>query len=193
MIITFMNDIVLQKVDHHPYLGLKLSSNLSWANHITQTVNKANSILGLLKRNLWNCSPHTKEIAYKTLVRPRLEYCSAILDPNQKVYQENLEKVQRRAAARFVTSDYKRTSNINDLSKKYSSSIGILNKVTNFLPESALLSLYNTLILSHINYGITAQSSAGVSAKNRLHILQKRALRAVSHSEFRSHSNPLFI
>ena len=126
-------------------------------------------------------------------MRPRLEYCSAILDPNQKVYQENLEKVQRREAARFVTSDYKRTSNINDLSKKYSSSIGILNKVKNFLPESALLSLYNTLILSHINYGITAWSSAGVSAKKRLHILQKGALRAVSYSEFRSHSNPLFI
>ena len=84
-------------------------------------------------------------------------------------------------------------NHINDLSKKCSSSIGILNEVKNFLPESALLSLYNTLILSHINYGITAWSSAGVSAKNRLHILQKRALWAVSHSEFRSHSNPLFI
>ena len=84
-------------------------------------------------------------------------------------------------------------NHINDPSKKFSSSIGILNKVKNFLPESALLSLYNTLILSHINYGITAWRSAGVSAKNRLHILQKRALRAVSHREFRSHSNPLFI
>ena len=84
-------------------------------------------------------------------------------------------------------------NHINDLSKKCSSSIGILNKVKNFLPESALLSFYNTLILSHINYGITACNSAGVSAKNRLHILQKWALRAVNHSEFRSHSNPLFI
>ena len=93
-----------------------------------------------------------------------------------------------------LTVDQSLTWNdINDLSKKCSSSTGILNKVKNFLPESALLSLYNTLILSHINYGITAWSSAGVSAKNRLHILQKRALRAVSHSEFRSHSNPLFI
>ena len=84
-------------------------------------------------------------------------------------------------------------NHINDLSKKCSSSIGILNKVKNFLPESALLSLYNTLILSHINYGITAWSSTGVSGKNRLHILQKRALQAVSHSEFRINSNPLFI
>ena len=83
-------------------------------------------------------------------------------------------------------------NHINDLSKKCSSSIGILNKVKNFLQEPALLSLYNTLILSHINYGITAWNSVGVSAKNRLHI-QKRALRAVSHSEFRSHSKLLFI
>ena len=109
-----MNNIVLQKVDHHPYLGVELSSNLSWANHITQTVNKANSILGLLKRNLLNCSPHTKEIAYKTFVRPRFEYCSTVWDPYQKVHQENFEKVQRRAT-RLVTSDYKRTSSVTDM------------------------------------------------------------------------------
>ena len=62
-----------------------------------------------------------------------------------------------------------------------------------FLPESALLRLYYTLFLSHINYGITAWSSANSVDKNRLHVLQKRALRAVSNSEYRSHSNPLFI
>ena len=102
-----MNSIILQKVDHHPYFGVELSSNLSWAYHITQTVNKANSILGLLKRNLWNCSSHTKEIDYKMLVRPRLEYCSA-WDPYQKVYQENLEKSKIKGSYRFVTSNYKR-------------------------------------------------------------------------------------
>jgi len=84
-------------------------------------------------------------------------------------------------------------NHIDELAKKCSSSIGILYKVKQFLPESALLTLYNTLVLSHINYGINAWSSAATGDKNRLHILQKRALRAISNSEYRSHSNPLFI
>ena len=68
-----------------------------------------------------------------------------------------------------------------------------LSPLKQFLPESALLSLYYTLFLSHINYGITAWSSANSVDKDRLHVLQKRALRAVTNSEYRSHSNPLFI
>ena len=43
------------------------------------------------------------------------------------------------------------------------------------------------------NYGISAWSSANSVDKDRLHVLQKRALRAVNNSEYRSHSNPLFI
>ena len=94
-----------------------------------------------------------------------------------------------------VTVDQNLTwkNHIDELAKKCSSRIGILYKVRQFLPESALLSLYYTLFLSHINYGITAWSSAGSVDKNRLHVLQKRALRAVSNSGYRSHSNPLFI
>ena len=77
-------------------------------------------------------------------------------------------------------------NHVDDLAKKCSRSIGILHKVKQFLPESALLSLF----LSHINYGITACSANSVD-KDRLHVLQKRALRAVNNSEYRSHSNPL--
>ena len=84
-------------------------------------------------------------------------------------------------------------NHIDHLRKKCCSSIGILHKVNKFLPESALLSLYYTLVLSHFNYGISTWSSASNVHKNKLHIIQKRALRAVSNSNFRSHSNPLFI
>ena len=43
-----------------------------------------------------------KEAAYKGLVHPVLEYGSSVWDPDTKELQDELEKVQNRAA-RFVT------------------------------------------------------------------------------------------
>ena len=46
-----------------------------------------------------------KESAYKGLVRPVLEYGSSVWDSSSILLQEELEKVQKRAA-RFVTGNY---------------------------------------------------------------------------------------
>ena len=43
--------------------------------------------------------------AYKGLIRPVLETCSAAWDPHQQYLQDKLESVQKRAA-RFITSNY---------------------------------------------------------------------------------------
>ena len=65
-----------------------------------------------VQQNTWileeklNCSPQdVKEAAYKGLVRPVLEYGSSLWGPHTKGLQEELEKVQNRAA-RFVTRNY---------------------------------------------------------------------------------------
>ena len=54
---------------------------------------------------LYSCSPEMKEAAYKGLVRPVLEYGSSVWDSHTYGLQEELEKVQHRAA-RFVTGNY---------------------------------------------------------------------------------------
>ena len=46
-----------------------------------------------------------KEAAYKDKVRPILEYGSSVWDPHTDMLQEELEKVQNRAA-RFETRNY---------------------------------------------------------------------------------------
>ena len=46
-----------------------------------------------------------KEAAYKGLVRPVLKYGSSVWDPHTHDLQEELKKVQNRAA-RFVTGNY---------------------------------------------------------------------------------------
>lgn len=98
-------------------LGVELSDDLSWSTHIDHVTSKANKMLGLLRRNLYHCNTKTKDIAYKALIRPKLEYCSAIWDPHQKINQDKLEKVQNRAA-RFVMQDYKRDSSVTQMLNK---------------------------------------------------------------------------
>ena len=106
-----MNGKPLQTVNSHTYLGVEINHKLSWADHINTTTVKANKVLGLLRRNLYSCSAKVKETAYKTLVRPKLEYCASIWDPYHQAHDDRLEAVQRRAA-RFVCKDYRRKSSV---------------------------------------------------------------------------------
>ena len=54
------------------------------------------------RRNLFSCPQDVKESAYKTLVRPILEYRSTVWDPHCNGLNDEFENVQKRAA-RFVT------------------------------------------------------------------------------------------
>ena len=73
--------------------------------------NRSIKVLNFIKRNLYNCPPNTKRIAYLTLVRPIMEYATSVWDPyyNTDIYKS--EKVQRRAA-RWILSKYSRTASI---------------------------------------------------------------------------------
>ena len=96
------------------YLGVDLSSNLTWNTHVDRTVKKGNSTLGFLRRNLRIGSEEVKTAAYFSLVRPKLEYCSTVWNPHTKALTNKLEMVQRRAA-RFTTNRYHNTSSVTDM------------------------------------------------------------------------------
>ena len=83
------------------YLGVTVASDLSWNEHVANTVAKANRALGFVKRNVVTPSTATKERAYNALVRPILEYASTVWSPGQKCLCATIEAVQRRAA-RYV-------------------------------------------------------------------------------------------
>ena len=55
-------------------------------------------------------------VAYKTLVRPQLEYASTVLYPHHDKDINKVEAIQRRAA-RWATRDYKYTSSVTALLK----------------------------------------------------------------------------
>ncbi len=114
-----MMDHDLETVSHYPYLGVEISEDLNWDHHVNIITTKANKTLGFIRRNLTRCPQDIREQAYKTLVRPNLEYASAVWDPYRKYQIDKIEMIQRRAA-RFTTSTYGRdpgtvTNIINDL------------------------------------------------------------------------------
>ena len=93
---------------------MTISSDLKWHNHISHITAKASGTLGFIRRNVYNCPPEVKSLAYISLIRPQLEYVSAAWDPYLFGDIQRLEKVQRRAV-RFVFRDYKYTTSVTSL------------------------------------------------------------------------------
>ena len=67
--------------------------------------------LFIRERNLYQYLTHIKDMAYKTLVQPVLEYCSSVWDPHTSTLIKQLESIQNRAA-RFVSRVYSRKSSV---------------------------------------------------------------------------------
>ena len=109
-----LHDTILQSVPSAKYLGVTISNDLSFGNHIDNITKKANQTLGFLRRNIKVKSTALKSIAYKTLVRPQLEYSSVVWSPYTGTRIEQLESVQRRAA-RWAMNDYSRLSSVSDM------------------------------------------------------------------------------
>ena len=131
----------LSAVNSHKYLGIHLSSNLKFNTHIDHIRSQANRTLGFIRRNLHNCTPNIKHIAYNTLVRPTLEYCSGVWDPYTQLNINKLEQINTRAA-RFITNNYslvpgtttliKQQINMDTLSaRRQSHRLSLLYKITN--------------------------------------------------------------
>ena len=107
----------LATVDSAKYLGVTISHDLSWDEHINNICSKANKTLGFLRRNLRISATQLKETAYKSFVRPILEYACTVWDPHTKQNIMKIEAVQRRAA-RFVLRRYHNTSSVKSMIDK---------------------------------------------------------------------------
>ena len=82
-----------------------MSEDLSWNKHVENITTTATKTLNFLCRNIKTQNQKIREVSYKTLVRPQLEYSSSVWSPNTKVNINRLEKVQNRDA-RWTTNDF---------------------------------------------------------------------------------------
>lgn len=95
----------LESVDSAKYLGVHISKDLTWNTHVSNITSNAYKTLGFIKRNVNTANQSVRELAYKTFVRPQLEYASTVWCPPTKVNIDRVEMIQRRAA-RWVKSNY---------------------------------------------------------------------------------------
>ena len=82
---------------------------------------------------------------------------------------------------------------IDYICQKVSKTIGIIAKLRHFVPHHVLLTLYRSLILPYISYGICAWGHAAETHLHKLLVLQKRALRLMFFADPRTHAVPLFL
>ena len=104
----------LKHVKHLKYLGVNITHDLRWDKHIDSITSQATNTLNFLRRNINIRNCNVKFQAYKTLVRPILEYSSTVWDPYTNKLINQIESVQRRAA-RFALHRYHRTSSVGSM------------------------------------------------------------------------------
>ena len=81
---------------------------------------------------------------------------------------------------------------IDEIMGKIARAIGVLYRIRPFIPLRILTNLYNTLILPYLSYCNIVWGKCSNTLINKLYVLQKRALRAITNSHPRTPSDPLF-
>lgn len=109
-----LNDSPLEQVSSFKYLGVQISADLRWNRHVDYIYGKAMSKLWYLRRSLKHATSSTKLAAYKTLVRPTLEYADVIWDPYTSRNISKLEEIQKKAL-RFIYNKYRKKSSVGVL------------------------------------------------------------------------------
>ena len=87
----------IDECDTEKDLGIHFDPLLKFDIHIEKKINKANQVLGLIKRSFSYLQKDIFVKLYKSMVRPHLEYGNCVWHPNLKRQSIAIEKVQRRA------------------------------------------------------------------------------------------------
>lgn len=93
--ITLGNQPVV-KCDRVRDLGVILDSKLTFIDHYNTIINRANNMLGFIKRFSYSFhDPYTIKTLYTAYVRSIIEYCSVVWSPFSITHEERIESVQK--------------------------------------------------------------------------------------------------
>ena len=87
----------LEHVFEEKDLGVHIDSELKFDDHISNKINKANALVGLIRRSFSHLDGKMFKKLFITFVRPHLEYAQAVWQPHLVKHKKIIENVQIRA------------------------------------------------------------------------------------------------
>ena len=196
LFLIYINDIhtVSNKFDYILYADdTTLVSNTStFKSHNNQLTISENISIELLKISDWiavnKLSLNAKKSKYILFHHIRNKRDSGTIVN----LQINSTKIQRVSDFNFlgvtINEHIDWSPHINKLSNKISRTLGVMNKLKRCLPHAIMKLMYNSLIQTHLYFGITVW---GYNCA-RISKLQKRAIRIISNSRYNAHTEPFF-
>ena len=143
----------------------------------------------LLKVNLWLQANKLTVNVKKSKSMFFFKHPKVIDPPKLKLDNIDIENVDKfNFLGVYINQNLTWFDHINAIGKKVARSIGILSRLKFFLPYKILILIYNSLILSHFSYGLLLWGYDN----QKIFKLQKKAIKSITNSKIRTHSDPLF-
>ena len=93
-----MQNVQIIEADSHKHLGLWLSNDGSWHQHISYITEKAWFRINIMRKLKFQLDRKSLETIYLSFIRPLLEYADVIWDNCCQYEKNELDKIQNEAA-----------------------------------------------------------------------------------------------
>ena len=153
--------------------------------HIPDWLNANKLSLNIKKSNFVIFHPHQKKLNYKVNLTFFDNNSNSFISLEQKEYVKYLGVL--------LDNNLTWKHHTSNIASKISKTIGIIARLRHFVPIQTLITIYRSLILPHLSYGITIWGQAAKKYINKLVVLQKRAVRLMYFGQYSSHAIPFFI
>ena len=109
-----------KKIQHEgsiKYLGITLSEDFPWYEHIDNLIKKVNQRIGVLRRIKHCLDLRTRCVLYKALILPLFDYADTIWgDKNNTVLMESLQSLENKAT-KLILDEHPRYSSTTALQR----------------------------------------------------------------------------
>ena len=192
LFLVYMNDVVHHMKHAKPILFAD-DSNLIFEHenlsHLTKIINdELKQVSNWFHLNKLSLNiEKTKYIVFRTPTKKSVNTNRIVLNgtPIEKVREIKFLGV-------YIDELLNWKHHITTKSNQIAKSLGIINRIKNFVPLSTRKTLYHSLILPHLSYGILAWGNTCSKEIKHMKILQKRAVRFIANAGYNAHTCPLF-